>query len=440
MPRCSAYKCSNSTDRYEKGKLKTNNVKLYSFPLREPRRLKQWVDQMRWKAWKPTRHSRVCAEHFEEKYLITSGQGVRLSPDAIPTIFSFPSEFQKKKITVTRKRVTLYAEDQIQGEVPTAPANPRNIGSNSAGLKETHSYLDHSIWHPSRFHDDYCVPQSIGWAVNDEPNEVPPSALQKQGLIFIPKLAIRIKEKWEWLSMEVKGPFRETEIGHTFVLTVMDYYSKWVEAYPMKTTSSKEIAKIISDLISRFGFPVGILSYLSITLIVEINEALSDLKNLICQFICYSPSGLSLDPVTKSLTDRLVHAVTRLKKLSDSCSWLVSDLVRDHPDRWDVHLAASVFSFCCQEHPTTGQTPLSLLRCGGTPSVSISPRRPTDNGIKKTFVILEAEPPAKEVCVHCSQCSEWILLSQDMELKRYEDMKLGNEDYTHTPVSAAGWL
>uniref|UniRef100_A0A3P8Z098 THAP-type domain-containing protein n=1 Tax=Esox lucius TaxID=8010 RepID=A0A3P8Z098_ESOLU len=246
MPRCSAYKCSNSTD---------------SFPLREPRRLKQWVDQMRWKAWKPTRHSRVCAEHFEEKYLITSGQGVRLSPDAIPTIFSFPSEFQKK--------VNMLIDSTM------------NIGSNSAGLKETHSYLDHSIWHPSRFHDDYCVPQ--------------------------------IKEKWEWLSMEVKGPFRETEIGHTFVLTVMDYYSKWVEAYPMKTTSSKEIAKIISDLISRFGFPVGILSYLSITLIVEVRQTV------------------------------VIH------------------------NRY----------FCCQEHPTTGQTPLSLLRCGGTPSVSISPRRPT---------------------------------------------------------------
>ena len=72
--------------------------------------------------------------------------------------------------------------------------------------------------------------------------------------------------------MEVKGPFPETQIGHRFVLTVMDYYSKWLEAYPMKTCTSKEIAQIISDLISRFGFPVGILCCLGVMLTVEVRD------------------------------------------------------------------------------------------------------------------------------------------------------------------------
>ncbi|KAJ7994616.1 hypothetical protein DPEC_G00251330 [Dallia pectoralis] len=40
----------------------------------------------------------------------------------------------------------------------------------------------------------------------------------------------------------------------------MDYYSKWVEVYRMQTNGSEEIAKMISDLITCFGFPVGILS------------------------------------------------------------------------------------------------------------------------------------------------------------------------------------
>ena len=73
--------------------------------------------------------------------------------------------------------------------------------------------------------------------------------------------------------MDVKGPFPETKSRHKFVLTVMDYYSKWMEAYPMKTNNSKEIAKIISDLISRFGFPVGILSCLTRAHILEVRDA-----------------------------------------------------------------------------------------------------------------------------------------------------------------------
>uniref|UniRef100_A0A8C7IVR8 Uncharacterized LOC116365777 n=2 Tax=Oncorhynchus kisutch TaxID=8019 RepID=A0A8C7IVR8_ONCKI len=406
MPgRCSAFNCRNT---FKNVKHKTNKVTFHSFPKRDPKRIKEWVGQMKWKDWQPTPHSLLCSEHFEERCMDRTGQTVRLRDDAIPTIFAFPSHLQKKfqKTAGRRKRVTLFPEDPVPEESTQREKSPP-------------TYLNHSIWHPSRFHDDYCVPQSIDWAVKDKPNEVPPSALQKQGLIFIPKLAIRIKEKWEWLTMEVKGPFPETQIGHRFVLTVMDYYSKWVEAYPMKTCTSKEIAKIISDLISRFGFPVGILCCLGVMLTVEINSALGDLKKLTGQLIFYRPLGVSLDPVTKSLVDRLV-----------------SDLVKEHPDHWDVYLAASVFSFCCKEHPTTRQIPLSLLRCGGTQSVSTSPRKLPYNGIKgRTFVILEAQPPTKEVCAQCSQCLEWLLVTQDSELKRYEEMKLGDEDYTHTCVS-----
>uniref|UniRef100_A0A4W5PYD8 THAP-type domain-containing protein n=1 Tax=Hucho hucho TaxID=62062 RepID=A0A4W5PYD8_9TELE len=242
----------------------------------------------RLKAWKPTKSSRLCSEHFEEKYLITlsTGRGVRLRNDAIPTIFSFPSQFQKKVICELM---------QV--------------------LKKTPSYLNHSIWHPSRFHDDYCVPQ-VQSTYHTYPD------LESSNTCQI----LEIKEKWEWLTMEVKGPFPETQIGHRFVLTVMDYYSKWLEAYPMNTCTSKEIAKIISDLISRFGFPVGILCCLGVMLTVEVRDT-------------------------------------------------VVNLVKDHPDCWDVYLAASVFSFCCKEHPTTRQIPLSLLRCGGTQSVSTSTRK-----------------------------------------------------------------
>ncbi|KAM9422762.1 uncharacterized protein ACWYII_020347 isoform 1-T1 [Salvelinus alpinus] len=419
---CSAYSCKNrGHDTYDKNnQLRAKKVRLHRFPLSDAKRLKKWIHQTRLKAWKPTKSSRLCSEHFEEKYLITpsTGRGVRLRNDAIPTIFSFPSQFPKKKTAGTRKRVTLFPEDRVPEDVSSIQAQPK-CSAESTRLKKTPSYLNHSIWHPSRFHDDYCVPQSIDWAVKDKPNEVPPSALQKQGLIFIPKLAIRIKEKWDWLTMEVKGPFPETQIGHRFVLTVMDYYSKWLEAYPMKTCTSKEIAQIISDLISRFGFPVGILCCLGVMLTLEINSALGDLKKLTGQLIFYRPLGVSLDPVTKSLVDRLV-----------------SDLVKEHPDHWDVYLAASVFSFCCKEHPTTRQIPLSLLRCKGTQSVSTSPRKLPYNGIKgRTFVILEAQPPTKEVCVECNQCLEWMLVTQDSELKRYEEMKLGDEDYTHTCVS-----
>lgn len=99
---CSAYNCKNrGHDTYDKNnQLRAKKVRLHRFPLSDAKRLKKWIHQTRLKAWKPTKSSRLCSEHFEEKYLITpsTGRGVRLRNDAIPTIFSFPSQFQKKVI------------------------------------------------------------------------------------------------------------------------------------------------------------------------------------------------------------------------------------------------------------------------------------------------------------------------------------------------------
>uniref|UniRef100_A0A4W5PPH4 THAP-type domain-containing protein n=1 Tax=Hucho hucho TaxID=62062 RepID=A0A4W5PPH4_9TELE len=340
MPgRCSAFNCRNT---FKNVKHKTNKVTFHSFPKRDPKRIKEWVGQMKWKDWQPTPHSLLCSEHFEERCMDRTGQTVRLRDDAIPTIFAFPSHLQKKVLSKLRQVCCFH--------------------------KSPPTYINHSIWHPSRFHDDYCVPQvqSTYHSYLDFLKIFYKYLIS--AYLFCIYLFCRIKEKWQWLTMDVKGPFPETKSRHKFVLTVMDYYSKWMEAYPMKTNNSKEIAKIISDLISRFGFPVGILSCLTRAHILEVRDACID----------------------------RVRALHR-------------HLVKSHPDRWDVYLAASVFSFCCKEHPTTRQIPLSLLRCGGTQSVSTSPRK--------------------------LPCSQWSTVSQDSELKRYEEMKLGDEDYTHTCVS-----
>ncbi|KAL1007647.1 hypothetical protein UPYG_G00089460 [Umbra pygmaea] len=400
---CSAYNCNNTLRNVN---LKTK-VTFYSFPHHDPTRLKEWVRQMRWKDWVPTPHSVLCSEHFEESYMDRTGQTVRLYDDAIPTIFAFPKHLQQKP-AIMRKRVTLF---------PEVPVSARSTPQK----KSIPKFLTHDIWHPSHFHDHYCVPKSIEWAVEEMPERIPPATLEKQRQLYFPKPAIQIKERWEWLTLDVKGPFPETKGRHKFALTVMDYYSKWLDAYPMETNDSKEIAKVISDLISCFGYPVGILSSLRQEHILEINSAFGELKNVTNQLVFSHPTGVSLDELTKSLIDQLV-----------------SDLVATHPDGWDLYLAASVFRFCCTEHPTTRQTPLSLLRCGGTRPVATSPRKLPENAMQ--FVIVDALPPRREICVECKECRRWSVVSQDSEIKRYEEMKLGDEDYTYICLNCISTL
>jgi transposase InsO family protein len=42
---------------------------------------------------------------------------------------------------------------------------------------------------------------------------------------------------------------------HRWILTATDYFTKWIEAVPTRSTSHKAIISFLEDIIARFGFP-----------------------------------------------------------------------------------------------------------------------------------------------------------------------------------------
>lgn len=40
---------------------------------------------------------------------------------------------------------------------------------------------------------------------------------------------------------------------------------------------------------------------------------------------------------------------------------MLSELVRDHPDTWNVHLPGCVLRLCCTEHPDIGTSPFARM-------------------------------------------------------------------------------
>lgn len=72
----------------------------------------------------------------------------------------------------------------------------------------------------------------------------------------------QVTAPWQWLGLDVRGPLPQTLNGHRYMLTVTDYFSKWVEAVPVESCLPSHVAKHIVDIIAHFGFPVRILSRL----------------------------------------------------------------------------------------------------------------------------------------------------------------------------------
>ena len=52
------------------------------------------------------------------------------------------------------------------------------------------------------------------------------------------------------------GPFPESEAGNTYILVVGDYFTLWMEAYPIPNMEAITVARMLTDkFFCRFGLP-----------------------------------------------------------------------------------------------------------------------------------------------------------------------------------------
>ncbi len=55
------------------------------------------------------------------------------------------------------------------------------------------------------------------------------------------------------ISVDTIGPFPADEDGYTYVLTIIDQFSRYVELYPMKDATARAATLPILDFFSRYG-------------------------------------------------------------------------------------------------------------------------------------------------------------------------------------------
>ena len=67
-------------------------------------------------------------------------------------------------------------------------------------------------------------------------------------------------EVFDCWGIDFMGSF-VTSFGHDYILLVIDYVSKWVEAIPTRTNDHRTVVKFLKEnIFSRFGMPQAIIS------------------------------------------------------------------------------------------------------------------------------------------------------------------------------------
>ena len=61
---------------------------------------------------------------------------------------------------------------------------------------------------------------------------------------------------FERIALNITFPLPETEQGNKYVLVLSDYFTRWVEAFPIRDIEAKTVADVmLQGFFSRYGVP-----------------------------------------------------------------------------------------------------------------------------------------------------------------------------------------
>uniref|UniRef100_A0A665V7F5 Gypsy retrotransposon integrase-like protein 1 n=1 Tax=Echeneis naucrates TaxID=173247 RepID=A0A665V7F5_ECHNA len=156
---------------------------------------------------------------------------------------------------------------------------------------------------------------------------------------------IKVDAPWDIVGIDIIGPFAETQQGNSNVTVLIDYFSKWPEAFPVQNADAFSVASCISKCIYRFGAP----------------------KMIVC-----TQNAAFCDEVTKLLCNKwsIMQKVSpldqpQLNPLHDcTCPLLkgaIMQMVTEKQADWDDFLDPVLFLFRMSTNPTTKFSPYSLM-------------------------------------------------------------------------------
>ena len=157
------------------------------------------------------------------------------------------------------------------------------------------------------------------------------------------------------VALDILGPLDPpTARGNSYIMVVVDYCTKWVEAMPMVDQTAQTCARhFVEDFVCRLGIPEQLHSD-------QGRQFESALFQEMCRFLRINKTRTTaLHPQSDGQTERANRTLLDL----------LAKLVKENESSWDEQLPYALAAYRSSVHRVTGETPnrLMLGREVGTP-------------------------------------------------------------------------
>ena len=155
-----------------------------------------------------------------------------------------------------------------------------------------------------------------------------------------------IDKPFHKIGTDLIGPLPKSHNNNQYVLTVVDYATRWVEACPMKSPiTAAAVAEEFLKIFSRVGFPSILLSDGGTQFVAELMENVLKILG-----IKHSVST-AYHPQTNGLCERANGTIKSL----------ICKVAHDNPGNWDRLLPCVLFAYRESPQETTGFAPFELV-------------------------------------------------------------------------------
>ena len=155
-----------------------------------------------------------------------------------------------------------------------------------------------------------------------------------------------VGEPMERFGIDITGPHPVSSKGNKYILTAIDYFSRWAEALPIRNQEAVTVAEaLMVNVFSRFGMPRQILTDQGPCFESNLFKELCKLMEIDkIRTTPYRPQGNGM-----------------IERFHRTLNMMIGKVVSERQKDWDIHVPYVMAAYRSTEHEATQRTPNFLF-------------------------------------------------------------------------------